>query len=597
MQSTHPSASRVEVIGDFNGWNGDQYGLNVRWDQSGIWEGFIPGIDSGCLYKYRIFSNLDDKVREKADPFARRYECPPKTASMVWQDDYQWNDQQWLQQRHQSNSLNSPISIYELHIGSWKKQLDNVHSLSYRQLADELVDYITEMNFTHVEFLPVMEHPYYPSWGYLCTGYFAPSSRYGEPHEFKYLVDALHHAGIGVYLDWVPAHFPTDEFALADFDGSALFEHPDSSKGFHPDWNSAIFNFERPQVVSFLLSSAHFWCDQYHADGLRVDAVASMIYLDYSRQQGQWTPNQFGGNEYLAAIDMLKKLNSSIYQAFPDIQMIAEESTAFPGVTTPVDHGGLGFGMKWMMGWMNDTLSYFQRDAIHRRYHHDELTNSIHYVFSENFLLPLSHDEVVHGKNALLKKMPGDEWQQFANLRLLYVYMFTHPGQKLLFMGDEFGQAQEWSVNDSLDWNCLDKPSHEDKQPHQGLQTLVSSLNALYRQQPALYANNFDMSSWQWIDGGDSTNSVLSYLRIAGNSQLLVILNGTPSPHQLYRVGVPFNTRYEVLINSDSSQFAGSQFHVEAYYNAQTIAYHGQPYSIEVCLPPLAGLILQPLDL
>ena len=584
-----PSASSVEVIGDFNGWNGSQHPLNVRWDHSGIWEGFIPGVNKGALYKYRIYSNLDDKVREKADPFARYSECAPKTASIVWGDDYQWEDQQWLKQRPKNNGLNSPISIYELHIGSWKKQHQSQYSLSYRQLADELVAYIKVMNFTHVEFLPVMEHPFYPSWGYLCTGYFAPSSRYGEPDEFKYLVDALHRAGIGVYLDWVPAHFPDDEHALADFDGSCLFEHPNREKGFHPDWNSAIFNFERPQIVSFLLSSAHFWCDYYHADGLRVDAVASMIYLDYSRQDDQWTPNEFGGNEYLAAIDLLKKMNVSLYQAFPDIQMIAEESTAFPGVTRPVDSGGLGFGMKWMMGWMNDSLSYFQRDPIHRSHHQGELTNSINYVFSENFLLPLSHDEVVHGKQSLLAKMPGDEWQKFANLRLLYLYMYTHPGQKLLFMGDEFGQPEEWSVNDPLNWDCLDDPRYL------GIQELVKNLNGVYRQYPALYANNFEASGWQWIDGSDNANSVISYLRAAEDSLLLVVLNLTPQPHQSYLVGVPENARYELVINSDSALFAGSGYCDLPFYEAEPMPFHGQPYSIAINLPPLAGLIFQPV--
>lgn len=578
-----PAARKVEVIGNFNYWNGYAHDLNVRWDGSGIWEGFIPGIEKGELYKYRIWSNHDGQVREKADPFARQYEMPPKTASIVWTDDYQWSDKKWLTNRHINNHLDAPMSVYELHLGSWKKQAHR--SLHYTELAEELVDYLQKMHYTHVEFLPVMEHPYYPSWGYLCTGFFAPTARYGTPDEFKFLMDKLHQAGISVLLDWVPAHFPADEHALADFDGSKLYEHPDLQKGFHPDWNSLIFNYERPQVRSFLISSAHFWCDVFHADGLRVDAVASMLYLDYSREEGEWSPNKFGGNENLEAIDFLKELNTSIYHDFPDIQMIAEESTAFNGVTRPVDSGGLGFGLKWMMGWMNDTLEYFAHDPVHRKYHQGDISRSLTYAFSEQYVLPLSHDEVVHGKQALIRKMPGDEWQQSANLRLLYTYMYTHPGQKLLFMGCEFGQTAEWNVDESLQWHLLEF------EPHQGIQKLIQSLNQIYKKHPALYQLNYVPAGFKWIDYSDGENSVLAYIRRSENEWLVVVLNFSPIVRQDYRIGVPEFGTYKEIFNSDNKTFWGSGIE-NPPVKSENIPSHGQPYSISLTLPPLAGVIL-----
>lgn len=583
-----PSASKIEVIGDFNGWNGDQHELFVRWDSSGIWEGFIPGLDKGALYKYRIYSNHDKKVREKADPFARLYEMPPKSASVVWEDEYQWQDTSWMDSRKQHNALEAPMSVYELHLGSWKKNLEEGRSLHYKELAIELVNYIEDMGYTHVEFMPVMEHPYYPSWGYQCTGYFAPTSRYGNPDELKILVDALHKKGIGVFFDWVPAHFPNDEHALADFDGSALFEHPDPKKGIHPDWNSLIFNYERAQVRSFLISSAHFWCDQFHADGIRVDAVASMIYLDYSRSDGEWEPNEFGENENVGAIQMIKDLNKSIYRDFPDVQMIAEESTAFFGVTRPIHFGGLGFGLKWMMGWMNDTLEYIEKEPIYRRYHQDDITRSLLYAFSENFMLPLSHDEVVHGKKSMLSKMPGDEWQKFANLRLLYTYMYTHPGQKVNFMGGEIAQHEEWSVDNSVSWDLL---AHA---PHQGMQTLVRDLNKLYRSEPSLYKFNYGSEGFEWLDISDADNSVISYMRKTENDYIIIILNFTPTKHDAYEIGVHEDRPLEEIFTSDNDKYYGSGSLNGNVFKPTEKSIHGKPYSITVTLPSLSGIILKP---
>lgn len=583
-----PSASKVEVIGDFNGWDGHQQELFVRWDSSGIWEGFIPGLKKGDLYKYRIHSHHDRKVREKADPYARQYEMPPKSASVVWSDNYDWKDKSWLADRHKTNSLQAPISVYELHIGSWKKNREQSRSLHYTELAKDLVEYVLDMGYTHVELMPVMEHPYYPSWGYQCTGYFAPSSRYGNPDELKLLIDAFHENGIGVFLDWVPAHFPNDEHALADFDGSELYEHPDPKKGKHPDWNSLIFNYERPQVRSFLISSAHYWCDQFHADGLRVDAVASMIYLDYSRNDGEWEANEFGENEYVSAIQMLKDLNKSIYRDFPDVQMIAEESTAFFGVTRPVHLGGLGFGLKWMMGWMNDTLEYFGKEPIYRRYHQDDITHSLLYAFSENYMLPLSHDEVVHGKQSLLTKMPGDNWQKFANLRLLYTYMYTHPGQKLNFMGGEIGQWEEWDVNSSVSWHLLDFD------PHKGVQSCVRSLNQLYRNETALFKFNYGSEGFEWLDISDAGNSVISYIRKAGKEYVIVILNFTPTKHDKYKIGVPEDCAYEEVFNSDIDDFNGSGVSNASSLLPKKESLHGKEYSVEFALPPLGGIVLKP---
>lgn len=586
-----PAAKRVEVIGDFNEWQGKDHALNVRWDDSGIWEGFIPGVTEGQLYKYKIYSHHDDKIREKADPYARLYEMPPKSASLLWRDDYNWSDQDWMLSRQAKNELNAPMAIYEVHLGSWKKSLDGSRSLHYDELAEELVKYVKEMNFTHVEFLPVMEHPFYPSWGYLCTGYFAPSRRFGDPDLFKLLIDRFHQAGIGVILDWVPAHFPSDEHALADFDGSKLYEHPDRSKGYHPDWNSLIFNFERPQIRSFLLSSARFWLDQYHADGLRVDAVASMLYLDYSRNEGEWVPNADGGNEYYAAIDFLKELNKNMYQDFPDIQMIAEESTAFSGVTRPVHLGGLGFGLKWMMGWMNDGLEYFSKDPIHRKYHHHEISRSLTYAFSENYLLPLSHDEVVHGKGSLYEKMPGDPWQKMANIRLLFFGMYTHPGQKLLFMGCEFGQKSEWNVNHSLNWGLL----HE--KPHEALKSWVSDLNSFFCDHPSLFELNYSNEGFEWVDYNDSENSVLSFIRKSRDNYLLIVLNFSPVVRENYRIGCPEMTSYVEVLNSDLSCYGGSGVGNSSEISAEANACHGRTQSIRLTLPPLAGLILKPKTL
>ncbi len=581
-----PAARSVSVIGDFNYWSGIEHQLHVRWDGSGIWEGFIPGLSKGTLYKYKIHSNHDDRIREKTDPYALKYEMPPKTASVVWEDDFSWSDDNWMKNRASVNSLDAPMSVYECHIGSWMKTDNGARSLHYKELAHELCDYLLDMSYTHVEFLPVMEHPFYPSWGYLCTGYFAPTSRFGDPEEFKYLVNHLHSNGIGVYLDWVPAHFPSDEFALADFDGSAVYEHPDRSKGFHPDWNSLIFNFERPEIRSFLISSAHFWFDRFKVDGLRVDAVASMLYLDYSREEGEWSPNIYGGNENLAAIDFLKELNASVYGSFDGIQMVAEESTAFNGVTRPADMGGLGFGLKWMMGWMNDTLEYFSRDPIHRQYHHGDISRSLTYAFSENYVLPLSHDEVVHGKQSIIYKMPGDEWQRFANVRLLYAYMFTHPGQKLLFMGNDIGQTSEWNVNESVDWRLLDY------ELHRGVQNLIRDLNKIYKAEVALTGDNYKPSGFEWIDYGDAKNSVLAYIRSSGGAYLIVVCNFTPLVHDNYRIGVPNSGKYVEVINTDRQDYSGSGVTNDELVSEQ-IESHGRDHSIQLKLPPLSCIILK----
>ena len=581
-----PGAKKIEVVGGFNYWNGEEHALFVRWDHSGIWEGFIPGFQKGEMYKYRIYSHHDNKVRDKADPFAFFTELMPKTASVSWPLDHQWKDAEWMEERYKYNSLDKPMSVYEMHFGSWKKQGD--HSLSYSEMADELVSYLTDMEFTHVEFLPLTEHPFYPSWGYLSTSYFAPTSRFGSPGDLMYLIDRLHQANIGVIMDWVPAHFPSDEFALADFDGTSVYEHPNRKKGFHPDWNSLIFNYERPEVVSFLISSAHFWLDKYHLDGLRVDAVSSMLYLDYSREDGEWDPNEYGGNEYLAAIDFLRKLNASCYQSFPNIQMIAEESTAYNGVTSPVDQGGLGFGLKWMMGWMNDTLQYMERDPIHRSFHHNEISFSMAYAYSENFMLPLSHDEVVHGKNSIAYKMPGDDWQRFAHLRLLYSYMFTHPGQKLLFMGNEIGQTSEWNVNNSLDWHLLEY------EPHLGIQNCIRDLNRLLKSESELYKFNYDHRGFEWIDHSDHKNCILAYLRKSEESCLLVVCNFIPTLHKTYNIGVPEYEEWECIFNSDEEKYGGTTNLLGALKKSDHTPNHGHSSSLSLDIPPLACIILKP---
>ena len=584
-----PNAKLVSVEGNFNGWNKSSHPMQVRWDGSGIWEVFIPGIGTGEVYKYYITSNSGETL-EKADPFAFRWEEPPSTASIVWDTWYEWNDKEWMQLRPAKNALNMPMSVYEMHFGSWARNMESPDVfLSYRQMAAQLIPYIKTMGFTHVEFLPMMEHPFYPSWGYQITGYFAATSRFGTPQDFMFLIDELHKNGIGLILDWVPSHFPGDEHGLYHFDGTHLYEHADMKKGFHPDWKSYIFNYGRNEVKSFLISNAIFWLDRYHADGLRVDAVASMLYLDYSRETGEWIPNEFGGNENLEAISFLKEFNEAVYAIFPDVQTIAEESTAFPGVSKPTYAGGLGFGMKWMMGWMNDTLEYFSKDPVHRKYNHNQITFSTEYAFTENFMLPFSHDEVVHGKGSLLSRMPGDEWQKFANLRLLYLYMFTHPGTKCLFMGNEIGQSREWDFDHSLDWHLLEHA------PHQGINQMVKSLNSLYTSEPALYEKSFVSGGFEWIEGGDAENSVLVYSRKGNESvnDLVIILNLTPVPRNAWRIGLPAEGKWRIILNSDDQKFYGSGLVKDAPVISEQIFWHGKEQSGLIHLPPLGGLVLK----
>ncbi len=578
-----PTANQVSVIGDFNYWKDGEHQLNVRWDSSGIWEGFIPNVEKGASYKYKIHSNNNGYISEKADPYARRSEHPPKTASIVWEDNYQWKDKNWLKIRKKHNALDAPYSVYEVHLGSWKKHLEEDRFLSYFELADDLVKYVKEMNFTHVELMPIMEFPYDPSWGYQITGYFAPTSRFGYPDEFKYLVDKLHENEIGIILDWVPSHFPEDAHGLGYFDGSELYEHPDKRKGYHQDWKSLIFNYERNEVRAFLISNAIFWLEQYHIDGLRVDAVASMLFLDYSREEGEWEPNIYGGNENLAVISFLKELNEEVYKSFPDVQTIAEESTAFPMVTKPTFMGGLGFGMKWMMGWMHDTLEYFGKDSIYRKYHQNEITFSLAYAFTENYMLPFSHDEVVHGKKSILGRMPGDEWQRFANLRLLYGYMFTHPGTKLLFMGSEFGQYGEWDFESSLDWNLLEF------EPHKKALNYYKELNKFYRSAPALYEKGFINEGFEWISYDDNENSVISFIRKGNDASqnVLVVCNFTPALLEKYKVGVPAKVKLKEIFNSDAEKFGGSGIENKRQITSKKQPWNGRPYTVEITLPPL----------
>jgi 1,4-alpha-glucan branching enzyme len=582
-----PTAKQVSVIGDFNYWMEGEHQLNVRWDASGIWEGFIPLITKGTAYKYKIQSHNNDIKTEKADPYARRYEHPPRTASIVWDDDYKWKDKDWMKIRKNHNALDAPFSVYEVHLGSWKKHIEENRFMSYFELADDLVKYVKDMNFTHVELMPIMEFPYDPSWGYQITGYFAPTSRFGYPEEFKYLVDKLHQSGIGIILDWVPSHFPEDAHGLGFFDGSHLYEHPDKRKGYHQDWKSLIFNYERNEVRSFLISNAVFWLEQYHADGLRVDAVASMLFLDYSRKDGEWEPNIYGGRENLAVISFLKELNEEIYASFPDVQTIAEESTAFPMVSKPTFVGGLGFGMKWMMGWMHDTLDYFSKDPIYRKYHHNEITFSLAYAFTENFMLPLSHDEVVYGKKSLLGRMPGDEWQRFANLRLLYGYMFTHPGTKLLFMGGEFAQYSEWNFEESLDWDLLEF------KPHQDMLNYFKSLNTIYKNTPALYEKAFSGEGFEWISFDDHENCVISYIRkgYKETENVVVVCNLTPTVRKNYKIGVPSKGKLVEIFNSDDKEFGGSGIKNKKQTPIKKEAWNGKNYSAEIVLPPLAVTI------
>ena len=586
-----PNAAAVSVVGDFNRWDRRSHPLAARGDSSGIWEGLFPAVGRGALYKYHVVSRSGDYREDKADPYAFRTEVPPRSASVVWDLGYEWRDQEWMGRRGQANGLASPWSIYELHLGSWRRVPEqNNRFLTYRELAHAVADYVSDVGFTHVELLPVMEHPFYGSWGYQVTGYFAPSARYGTPQDFMYFIDHLHSRGIGVILDWVPSHFPTDAHGLARFDGTHLYEHADPRQGFHPEWNSSIFNHGRAEVRNFLASSALFWLDTYHVDALRVDAVASMLYLDYGRRAGEWIPNHFGGHENLEAVEFLKQLNTAVYRDHGDTQTIAEESTAWPMVSRPTYLGGLGFGLKWNMGWMHDTLKYFQLDPVHRRYHHARLTFSLWYAFTENFVLPLSHDEVMHGKGSLIGRMPGDEWQQFAGLRLLYGYLWTHPGKKLLFMGGEFGQRREWQHEESLEWHVLRYPLHA------GVQRWVRDLNALYRVTPALFELDFSGAGFEWVDCDDADMSVISFLRLAGSgaAPLLVACNFTPVPRENYRLGVPHSGVWRELLNSDATEYGGSGLGNFGAVQARDEPAHGRAHCLLVRLPPLAVLVLGP---
>ncbi len=584
-----PNAEKVSLTGDFNGWNPRGSSLSAL-GSSGIWHAFVPGVGKGALYKYHIVANRGAYQIEKADPYAWLQETPPQTASVVWDLDYQWHDEQWMSTRGEKNALGAPISIYEVHLGSWMRDpADPRRFLSYREIAPRLVEHMLNLGFSHVEFLPVMEHPFYGSWGYQTTGYFAPTSRYGTPQDFMFLIDHLHENGIGVILDWVPSHFPSDGHGLSYFDGTHLYEHSDPRQGYHPDWQSLIFNYGRHEVRSFLLSSAMFWLDKYHADGLRVDAVASMLYLDYSRKQGEWIPNKYGGRESLEAIVFLRRLNKEVYAHYPDVQTMAEESTAWPMVSRPLYVGGLGFGLKWDMGWMHDTLDYFARDPLFRRYHHERLTFRMLYAFTENFVLPLSHDEVVHGKGSLLRKMPGDDWQKLAGLRLLYANMFAQPGKKLLFMGDEIAQRREWTHEESLDWHLL-----EDER-HAGVQRLLGHLNRLYRHEPALYELDFEGQGFEWIDANDNEQSVTSFLRRGRTTGdvILAVFNFVPVPRYNYRVGVPGGGLWREIMNSDAEEYGGSGQGNMGGVDAVPFPQHGRPFSITLTLPPLGAVFLK----
>jgi len=580
-----PSARAVSVVGDWNEWDGKRDALAAS-GRSGIWEGFAPGAKQGECYKFRVTPQGRGPAQDKADPFAFYAENPPRTASVLWDLDYEWGDGSWLRERGRRSALDAPMTVYELHLGSWRRAARNggTRPLSYREIAPQLVDYLGAMSFTHVEFLPLMEHPFYGSWGYQTTGYFAPTSRYGTPQDLMYLIDQLHQAGIGVIFDWVPSHFPADDHGLACFDGTFLYEHSDPRQRIHPDWDSSIFNYGRHEVRSFLLSSAHHWLDRYHVDGLRVDAVASMLYLDYSRKAGEWVPNEHGGNENLQAIELLRLLNESVYARFPDVQTIAEESTAWPLVSRPAYVGGLGFGFKWDMGWMHDTLDYMGKDPVHRRHHHSQITFRTIYAFSENYMLPLSHDEVVHGKGSLLDRMPGDVWQKFANLRLLLGYMYAQPGKKLLFMGGEFGQETEWHHEASLDWHLLENPKH------QGVQNWVRDLNACYRQERALHERDCEPTGFQWVDANDNEQSTLTFLR-RGKLEadcVLIACNFTPVPRHNFRIGVPAAGTWREILNSDAVVYGGSGQGNLGAVATTPVAWHGQPRSLNVTLPPLA---------
>ncbi|HZR94640.1 MAG TPA: 1,4-alpha-glucan branching protein GlgB [Gaiellaceae bacterium] len=584
-----PNARSVSVVGDFNSWDVRLHPMRTL-GSSGVWELFVPGVEEGTKYKFEIRTQ-DGRLRIKADPLAFATEVPPANASVVYRSRHEWSDGDWLARRAKSEPLREPMSIYEVHLGSWRRNpAEDNRSLSYLELADELADYVNDLGFTHVELLPVMEHPFAGSWGYQVTGYFAPTSRFGTPDDFKCFVDRLHRNGVGVILDWVPAHFPRDDWALARFDGTALYEHEDPRRGAHPDWGTLIFNLSRNEVKNFLLTNAVYWLEEQHADGLRVDAVASMLYLDYSRKEGEWMPNEFGGRENLEAVEFLKDVNATVYGREPGIISAAEESTAWPGVSRPTYLGGLGFGFKWNMGWMHDTLLYFQKDPVYRRYHHHTLTFSLMYAFSENFILPLSHDEVVHGKRSLLDKMPGDRWQKFANLRSLYAYMWAHPGKKLLFMGGELGEWEEWNYDGSLHWNLLEYAEH------QGIQSLVRDLNRTYRSQPALYEVDDSPDGFRWLEANDATNNVLAFARLdaRGENPVVCVLNLSPVPRYEYRVGMPKCCRWRELVNTDSAYYGGSGVGNMGAVEAEAVPWHDQPFSATLTVPPLGAVWLVP---
>jgi len=581
-----PDAERVFVMGNFNGWNKESHPLRPR-GRSGIWEGFIRGVGKGDTYKFHVQSRFNNYRVDKADPFAFYSEEPPKTGSRVWDPDYTWKDDEWMTRRGTSNGSGAPMTVYEIHMGSWMRiPEEGSRSMTYRETAPRLAEYLRDTGFTHVELLPIMEHPFYGSWGYQTLGYFSPTSRYGTPEDFMFLIDTLHQQGIGVILDWVPSHFPGDEHGLGYFDGTHLYEHDDPRKGIHPDWDSLIFNYGRKEVQSFLISSALFWLDKYHADGLRVDAVASMLYLDYGRKEGEWLPNRHGGNENIEAIALLKRLNEEVYRNFPHVQTIAEESTSWPMVSRPTYVGGLGFGMKWDMGWMHDTLEYLSEDPIHRSYHHDHLTFRMFYAYHENFVLPLSHDEVVYGKGSLLRKMPGNDGEKFANLRLLFGYMYAQPGKKLLFMGSEIGQWDEWYHEASLSWHLLQYP------PHQGIQRWVKDLNRLYRDEPALFELDFDPEGFEWVDCTDALAGVISLLRKARSTEdiILVACNFTPVPRLAYRIGVPRGGYWREMLNSDAKDYNSSGLGNEGGLEAEAVPVHGRPFSLRLTLPPLSAV-------
>ena len=581
-----PSASRVSVVGDFNGWDGNRHTMQPIFS-SGVWEVFIPEAHNHDLYKFEIIDAGGNLLPLKADPYARSMQHPPDNASrLMLEEDFRWSDRQWIETRDSEDLLRRPVSIYEIHVGSWRRKPEqDYRSLSYLELAQELIPYVLDMGFTHIELMPISEFPFDGSWGYQPIGMFAPSIRFGTPNELKHFINECHRRNIGVLLDWVPGHFPSDSHGLGRFDGSCLYEHEDVRQGFHPEWNTLVFNYGRAEVVSYLLSNANFWIEEFHIDGLRVDAVASMLYLDYSREEGQWVPNRHGGRENLEAVELLRQVNASVYRRHPGIMMIAEESTDWPGVSNPVNMGGLGFGYKWNMGWMNDTLQYMQRDPVHRKYHHHEMTFGILYAWSEKYLLPLSHDEVVHGKASLLEKMPGDDWQKFANLRAYYGFMWAQPGKKLLFMGGEFGQRSEWNHDASLDWHLLEHASHR------GLLQLVRDLNFLYRRTPALFERDISPEGFQWVQADNSQFSVYAWLRRGADDVLLAVSNMTPECHPNYRLGVPEPGRYREVLNTDAAEYGGSGQGNGGGVWSQDIPWDGQPCSVVVTLPPLATVL------